>query len=380
MSSQKRVAVYRQEYLRASETFVREHVRSLRRYRPTLLTSNLLAGSTAPDGVPLVVAGRRPAERLAARLDPRRRGDELRRQERALARALRRIGPDLLHVHFGADAAVVVRVAHELGLPMVVTWHGYDATRLPAALRQSAAGRLLLERRQEVLSCSRRTIAVSGYLAAALERHGADPRRLRTVPCGVDTEAFGWSEVPAGGPLLFVGRLVEKKGLADLLSALARVPDAPPLVVVGDGGLRAELQAQSERLGVDARFLGAQPAERVRTAMREARVVVMPSKRAADGDCEGMPVVSVEAAASGRPVVAYAHSGLTESVQDGHTGLLVPEGDVDGLRDALSSLLADPERQAEMGRAARRLAVAHFDLRRTTGRIEDVYDEVLAGG
>ena len=114
--------------------------------------------------------------------------------------------------------------------------------------------------------------------------------------------------------------------------------------------------------------------------MREAQAVVIPSRRAANGDCEGLPVVSLEAAASGRPVVAYAHSGLVESVLDGTTGLLAPEGDVAALAAAVEKLGADADLRAAFGLAAREHAVRSFDIRVTTARIEQVYDRARAAG
>lgn len=369
------VAVYRRQFLNRSETFVRDHLLSLQRWRPTALTSWRQDDPLEVPGVPVVEAREHPGlTRVLSRLPERVVGRPGEREERQLRRALRRLRPDVLHVHFGTDAAVVVRVAAELGIPLVVTWHGYDATMHDEALAGSVSGRLLLERREQVLASSAGTIAVSGFIAGELARRGADPARLDVVPCGVDTERVVWTPPPADGGLLFVGRLVEKKGLGDLLEALAGLAAPPPLTVIGDGPLRAQLQERAARSGIDVRFLGVRTSEEVRAAMREAQAVVIPSRRAANGDCEGLPVVSLEAAASGRPVVAYAHSGLVESVQDGSTGLLAREGDVAGLAGALEKLTADADLRAAFGLAARDLAVRSFDIRVTTARIEAVYD------
>jgi len=374
----KRVAVYRRVWLNRSETFVRDHVLALRRWRPTAVTSSLLDDPLAVPGVD-VVQGREgeATRRLLDRLPQRLAGSHQERLERQLRQALRRLRPDLVHAHFGTDAAVVAPVAAALGIPMVVTWHGYDATQYDEALAGSDAGRLLLERREQILAGSAGTIAVSGFIAGELERKGADPQRTDVIPCGVDTESFTVGPPPPDGGLLFVGRLVEKKGVADLIEALAGLSSAPSLTVIGDGPLRAGLQERAAGVGVRVEFLGLRSSEEVRAAMARASVVVVPSRRASNGDCEGLPVVSMEAAASGRPVIAYAHSGLVESVLDQRTGLLVPEGDVAGLATAIEKLGADPDLLREYGAAARAHAVANFDIRSTTARIEAVYDKAL---
>nr|WP_240897132.1 glycosyltransferase [Kineococcus vitellinus] len=332
-------------------------------------------------GVPVREARERAlAARVRSRLPERVAGSLEDRQERQLRSALRALRPDVLHAHFGTDAAVVGPVAAELGIPLVVTWHGYDATLHDEALASSTSGRLLLERRAQLLASAAGTIAVSGFIAAELARKGADPGAIDVIACGVDTERVVWTPPPATGGLLFVGRLVEKKGLADLLDALAGLASPPPLTVVGDGPLRERLEQRARDQRVDARFLGTRTSDEVRAAMREAQAVVIPSRRAANGDCEGLPVVSLEAAASGRPVIAYAHSGLVESVLDGTTGLLAPEGDVAALAAAVEEVGADADLRAAFGLAAREHAVRSFDIRVTTARIEQVYDRARAAG
>lgn len=373
------VAVYRRTFLPPSETFVRDHLLNLRRYRPTAVTSYRRDDALEVPGVSVVVADdRRLTARVRRRLPARLRSPLLEREERGLAQVLGRVRPDVLHAHFGTDGAVAVGAARRVGLPSVVTFHGYDATVRPDVMGRTAVGRLLLDRWQEVVHGPTRLIAVSTSIRDELVTRGADPAAIHVVPCGVDPDRFTFSEVDPDGRLVFVGRLVEKKGLADLLHALSARSLRRPLDVIGDGPLRAELEDLVHRLDLDVRFLGAQSSEVVRATLRTASVVVMPSRRAADGDTEGMPVTSVEAGASGRPVVGYAHSGLRDSVLTGRTGELVPEGDVAALGEALDRLLDDPGRLRAYGSAARAHVVAHFDVRATSVRIEAVYDDARA--
>jgi len=335
----------------------------------------------AVPGVPVDVAvDRRLVSRLRRRLPSALRADQLLDEERGLAHLLSIHRPDVLHAHFGTDGALAVGAAGRVGVPTVVTFHGYDATVKPEALREDAIGRLLLDRWQSVVAGRAHVIAVSRFIADQLLDRGASPSRLHVVPCGVDTRLFTPTPTGAHRPLLFVGRLVEKKGCDDLLRVLSARPELPPVDIVGDGPLRGELEQTARRSGVQARFLGTRSSDEVRALMRQCSVVVMPSRRAAQGDTEGLPVTSLEAGASGRPVVGYAHSGLIDSVISGQTGTLVPERDVEGLGRSLVELLGDEVRLAEFGVAAREHVVANFDIRSTTERIEQVYDVARGRG
>jgi len=374
-------AVYRRGFLPRSETFVRDHLLNLRRYSPTAITTYLQSDGLPVAGVPLVVAqDRRWSSRLRRRLPGRFHPEQFGSEESGLEVALEQIAPDVLHAHFGTDGAVAVGATRRSGLPTVITFHGFDATKYPEVLRRSPVGALLLDRWSEVVSGRAQIIAVSGFIRDELVRRGADASAVHVVPCGVDPDTFTWSEPNPAGNVLFVGRLVEKKGCADLIEALAAHPGLPPLDVVGDGPLRSDLETLARTRGVDVTFHGMQDSVAVRRMMAASSVVAMPSRRAGDGDTEGLPVSSLEAGASGRPVVGYAHSGIVDSVISGTTGDLVAEGDVAGLGRALIALLGDPQRLASYSSAARAHIEANFDIRRTTARIEDVYDEARTRG
>lgn len=373
----RRVAVYRQAFLNRSETFVRDHMLNLRRWQPTALSSWRAPDPLEVPGVPLVVAGEGSVgERLRRRVPQRLLSAPAEHQQDLLRKALRRLRPDVVHAHFGTDAAVVVRAAAELDIPLVVTWHGYEATQYDDFLRRSEAGRLLLERRADVLSGAAGTIPVSRFIASELARKGGDEARMDVIPCGVDTREVTWTPPPPDGCLLFVGRLVEKKGLGDLLEALAGLTNPPRLQVIGSGPLREPWERQAAEAGLDVEWLGTRTSAQVREAMRSAAAVALPSRRAANGDCEGLPVVSLEAGASGRPVIGYAHSGLVDSVLDGTTGFLAPEGDVSALATSVEKVFSDADLREGLGLAGRDHVVANFDIRATTGRIEALYERV----
>jgi glycosyltransferase involved in cell wall biosynthesis len=377
MSSARRVAVFRERFLPISETFVRDHLLNLPTWTPVAVTTRRVPDGLDVPGVPVTDTSR-PSGALRVRIGLGRRMGvgEPRLRDIALRRALRSSRAEVVHAHFGPDAALVQPAARSAGLPLVATFHGFDATVRPEALAETPAGRRLVEGWDDLVEHAAAIVTVSGFLRDELLARGADPARLHVIPCGVDTATLPWSLPPPDGGLLFVGRLVEKKGCADMLEAMALMGEPPPVRIVGDGPLRAELEERAVRLRLRAEFLGAHDSMRVREEMERASLVVMPSQRAPNGDCEGLPVVSLEASAMGRPVIGYAHSGMVESIRTGETGILVPEGDVRGLAAALEHVVGNGPELERLSRNARSHIEAHFELRDVLGRLEAVYEQV----
>jgi glycosyltransferase involved in cell wall biosynthesis len=355
-------AIFRTALFNPSEGFVRDQAAALTRWRP------LLAGlERKGETVPALL----PANGLERALFA------LRGRGGSIERRLRAAGPRLIHAHFATDGLRVLPLARALGIPLITSLRGYDVTRSDAALLRSgrlswvryALGRTRLQRDGTLF------LAVSDALRRQAIARGFPEGRTRTHYNGVDLDRFRPGEGPREpGLVLHVGRLVEKKGTAVLIEALAGIEGAR-LVVIGDGPLRGALERQA---GPAVEFLGALPPDEVAQWMRRACVLAAPSLTAADGDAEGLPNVVVEAAASGLPVVATDHSGIPEAVEDGVSGLLVPEGDAPAVAARLRDLLGSETLRREMGARARRLAEEKFDRVRLTERLERVYDE-LAG-
>lgn len=373
------VAVYRSRFLPRSETFVRDHVLHMPRYDVVAVTSQLLPDSLPVPGARVVAPDRpRGLVQLETRVRRRTRGTPNAVATPALAAMLRSTGADLVHAHFGTDGAWIMGAARRARLPLVVTFHGYDATVDDQSLSTSSGGALLVAKRDELARYAAAIITVSTFLHDRLLDRGVPEEKIHVIPCGIDTAA--WAPAPPAGlgaPVLFVGRLVEKKGVEDLLHAMTAVPDAPPLFVAGDGPLRPSLEALAAELGVRTQFLGVQTSDQVADLMAEAALVAMPSKTARNGDSEGLPVTAIEAASRGRAVVGYRHSGLVDAVASGRTGLLVAEGDVDSLGRGLAQLLADHQLRQRLAAAGPAHVEAHFTRQDTLSRVADVYDSVL---
>lgn len=358
-------AIFRSPLFNASETFVQTHAASLRRYRPLVVGLEEKGGvwPELSERVLVAGAGEAVALRLLGLAGP-------------LARRVAAERPRLVHAHFATDGLLALPLAERLGVPLVTTLHGFDVSRSRAALLGSgrlswvryalAGGRL---RRRGALF-----LAVSDAIRAKALAAGFPPERLVTHRNGVDLARFAARAEAEPGLVLHVGRLVEKKGTALLLEAMAAI--AGRLVVIGDGPLRAQLERQAGPLGERVRFLGNLPPDEVGRWMARAWVLAAPSVTARDGDSEGLPTVVAEAAAASLPVVVSDHSGLPEAVVEGETGFIVPEGDSAALARALTDMLAFPEVRARMAGAARALAEERFDSAKQAAGLERLYDKV----
>ena len=269
----------------------------------------------------------------------------------AIRRAVRKFAPDALHVHWiipqGILALLVAR-----RIPMLVTTLGGDLYAL-----NSAPLRWLKSR---VVTHARHVTVMNQEMKERVEALGAAPDSVTVLPMGADLEAIRLVErLPLGHDdplrLLFVGRLVEKKGLTVLLEALRRLSPMPVrLTVVGDGPLRALLEQQA--VGLPVQFVGQLGRALLAEQYACHDVVIAPSLVAGSGDKDGLPVALVEAMGAGCAVIASDLPGLNEIVVDGLNGLLVRSGAADELAAAIAGLAADHERVVAFGAGARRAA------------------------
>lgn len=281
-----------------------------------------------------------------------------------------------IHAHFANVATDVALLAASFGgqrWSWSFTMHGsaefYDVARhrLPQKV----------ERADLVVCISH--FCRSQLMGLVAEEHWA---KLRVVRCGIDADAFRpvARPEPRGGSMrvLHVGRLVPVKGHAILLEALAELTAAGINVtatLVGDGPERANLERLAEELGLadQVTFAGSVGQDEIRSHYACADVFCLPSF------AEGVPVVLMEAMASGLPVVATRVTGVPELVEEGVSGLLATPGRSDEITSALERVATAPELRASMGRAGREKVIADFDLRQSTADLHGIFEEQLIG-
>ncbi len=289
---------------------------------------------------------------------------------------------DVVHAHFWMSGVASLDATRESGVPVLQTFHalGTVKRRQQGDRDTSPSARIALERRL----CRRvdRVIATCHDETRELARMGLPRGRAAVIPCGVDTDLFRPLPPRRPGPprLLVVGRIVERKGVGNVIEALAHLPGVELQVAGGTTpdllGTDPEvhrLRTLAARLGVAdrVRFTGSVGRDDVPRLMCDADVVV------AVPWYEPFGIVPVEAMACGRPVVGSAVGGLLDTVLPGVTGELVPPRRPDLLAPVLRDLLADPARREAYGRAGRDRAVRTYQWRRVAAATEDVYADVV---
>ncbi len=300
----------------------------------------------------------------------------------ALKRLIRKQKPVLIHAQFGLGGALALPVAIETGLPLVVTFHGGDATKDKHYKPRPLLPTIFQRRRAAMVDKAAAILCVSHFVRNALMARGFPPEKLETHYLGIDIpQNVILPPTGVSNAVLFVGRLVEKKGGDTLIDAMSMAQKTDPeleLVVIGDGPLRRDLEKRAATAGIKARFDGWQGEKEVRIAMRRALLLAVPSKAAGGGDSEGLPTVIMEAMALGVPVIATNHAGIPEIVSNGVTGLLTPENDPAALAEAILTIKRDPEMAGRLRGEAFADVRARFDAKRQSALLEQRLLEIAA--
>lgn len=291
--------------------------------------------------------------------------------------------PHIIHAHFWMSGVAAVAAARRQPRPMVVTYHALGAVkkRMQGNADTSPPNRLALERM--VGNSANRVIAQCSDEVRELAGYGIRRARISVVPSGVDTHIFqpGDYTEPSQRRILAVGRMVERKGFAEVIRALPELPGTelvvaggPPRVRLGQDPVARGLYELASSLSVADRvhLVGSVAPEQMPHWYRSADVL------ACTPDYEPFGITPLEAMSCGTPVVAYKVGGLQDTVLDGRTGALVVAGDIASLSRRLSELLTDDALRLSYGQAARSRVEEHYPWPRIAERIEQVYAEAIA--
>jgi colanic acid/amylovoran biosynthesis glycosyltransferase len=348
--------VYRDRIVPRSEAhFLRRQYIGFRSLAPVWIGCRKDVG--LPDlGAEPILLGRRGAAGVVDRLMFKQLGRVPSAPDLAMLR------PRLIHAHFGRGGALALPIARALSLPLVVTFHGGDATKDSHYRRRFVP--TIFQRRSEALQREAALIiCVAEHIREALLARNFPAEKLKVIRYGIEPEADGGSQRPAERPyLLFVGRFVEKKGIGHLLDAMRVLESegaAVDLVLVGDGPMAEVLKRQASGL-TRVRFLGWLPNQEVRCLMKAALAICVPSVAAQTGDSEGLPNVVLEAMACAVPVIGSNIAGIAEAVEHDNTGFLVRPADPPAIATVARQLLGDPALRRRMGLAARAAATERF--------------------
>ena len=301
----------------------------------------------------------------------------------SVLQAIRRDSIDVINAHWVVPQGIVTRLVQMLcSVPVVLTVHGGDIFAF-----QGFAGRLLKRlalRRAE--ACTANSTFTRGQLLQL-----CPSAEVSIVPMGVDVTEFEPKQPNLilrrsmgvdAELILFVGRLVEKKGVHNLLGAMQRVLQKFPnatLVLVGDGTQRPELERMAERLGITraVRFLGKLSHDQLPEYYAAADLFVGPSVVDRSGDTEGLGVVFIEAASAGLAMVGTSVGGISDVLIHDVTGLAVEPDQPEALADAIERLLGDEVLRSRLGAAARQHVLSQFSWTQVAARFSSVFSEVL---
>jgi glycosyltransferase involved in cell wall biosynthesis len=284
---------------------------------------------------------------------------------------------DIVHVHWPMPMVLLgwaARRGH--AMPMVTTFYGIELRWVQSRL--PFLGWLV----RRAARTSAQAVAISSYTARELRKFADVP--IEVIPYTAELPAPSTPVAARGADpaILFVGRLIERKGVHHLIRALGAVRERTParLVIVGDGPERSPLEALARDTGVGehVEFRGRVSDDELRRAYAAASVFVLPSVLDARQDTEGLGVVLLEAMNYSVPVVASDIGGITDIVQHDRTGLLVPPGDEPALAHALSRVLTDPALSRMLGQAGRQRLHDAFSWAHIVDRWEEVYARAIA--
>jgi glycosyltransferase involved in cell wall biosynthesis len=287
----------------------------------------------------------------------------------------------VVHAHWVIPNGLVALPAARTR-PLIVSLHGSDVF---VAERHGVAGRAA----RSVFHHAAWVTACSDDLRTRALALGLDPQRSETLPYGVDADRFVPSaerrtrlrrELDLGdAPVVFTaGRLVAKKGFEYLIAAsheLRRHVPGVRVLIAGSGDLASELRRLADGTGGAVTLLGNRSQDDIAALAAAADAIAVPSIRDDAGNVDGLPNFALEALASGTPVVASRAGGLPQAIDDGRTGLLIPERDAGALAEALRVLLQDRTRASDLGRAARASVIARYGWTRVAERLETIYDQ-----
>ncbi len=284
---------------------------------------------------------------------------------------------DIIYCHFGPNGNRG-RILREIGAikgKLVTTFHGYDISLL---LRQQNE-----DIYEQLFSSGDLFLPVCENWKKQLIERGCAENKVVVHKMGIDFEKFRYSprQTTSGGQIRFVSiaRLIEKKGIEYGIRAVAKILkiyENIQYTIIGEGPLEASLKKVIGELGVsdNIELAGGMSQHEIIRLLDKAHILLAPSVTSRNGDQEGIPVVLMEAMAMGMPVISTRHSGIPELIQDGLSGFLVPEQDVDALYEKLKYLVEHPEIWADMAGEARNKVARDHDINKLNDRLLSIFN------
>ncbi len=278
-------------------------------------------------------------------------------------------------IEYGPTAANVADAFTKAEIPFAVHFHGFDAYHYDTINKYKQPYIRMFAQATII-------IAVSLDMKAQLVSIGADEKKIIINHYGVDEERFNGANASITPPnLIFVGRFTEKKSPSDLINAFEIAHNKinnSKLTLVGYGELLDSTKKLVKQKGLEESviFAGSKNHSEIIEFLRNARAFVQHSKRASNGDSEGLPNSILEASAAGLPVISTFHAGIPEAVIHEKTGFLVKEGDYVNMAKYMVQLLENAELAGKMGQAGREYIVLNFNLSKQISNLKKVLENI----
>lgn len=378
----KRVVIYQDGLLSYSETFIKQQALALKSWQPILVGHKYLRRSLdfSMLNSQLLLSTNTSLPRKIIYMVYR----WLNKADPAGINTLKKLNADLVHAHFGTSAIDIWPYAKALNLPMLVTLHGFDISIYKEWWESGKRGSRKRKYPQQLLLLAAEPsvhfLAVSSAIKERAIKFGIPAEKITVSYIGVNSESFTPGPTPIierKNRILYVGRLVEKKGATYLIEAFATVkkivPDAE-LVIVGKGEMEDLLRNQVQQLNLsDVTFAGALTSDQVKEQIDNCKIFCLPSITAESGDAEGLPISILEAQASGVFVVSSSSGGVNDNLINGETCFTFPEKDNESLAHILTDIFKHPETHLHIIENQKQLIKAKFQLKDCTVHLEKIY-------
>lgn len=287
---------------------------------------------------------------------------------------------DIIHCHFGHNAlrTVLLRDMGVLQGKAIATFHGFDITQKIQQFGEHYYDRLF--------KLADLFLPISHYWQQQLVNLGCNECQISVHHMGIDCRKFSFKQrqLPDNGciRMVTIARLVEKKGVEYGIRAVVKLAEIHPDIeytILGDGPLKEQLQQLIQQLngGDKVKLLGWQQQDEVIEQLNRAHILLAPSVTSQDGDQEGIPVSLMEAMAMGLPVISTYHSGIPELIENGVSGFLVPEREVDALVEKLRELIEYPDVYTRIAEAGRIRVEEEFNIDTLSDRLLEIYHQLI---
>jgi len=355
-----------------SETFIKEHIKRLSGNK------KVLYGGAFPlyddEGQYLIKSKLGLLSYIIQKRILKRKDIKVR--TRALVNYLKQNQIDIVFTEYGMVGAMVTEACSLADVPLVVHFHGADVYH-----KGTVKGYYDLYKK--AFSYGSAFIAVSSEMVTDLHSLGAPSDRIHNVPCGVDTNFFSLIDINASSrTFLSVGRFVEKKSPASVVQAFNIVQERYPdsrLIMVGQGPLFESTRELILKLNLQDKIIlkGVLGSAEIRELMEQSICFVQHSVTALNGDKEGTPVTIMEAGASGLTVISTCHSGIKDAVEDGRSGFLVDEYDIEAMGARMIEILENPALAVKMGGEGRKHIMEYYNVVKQVEKLDQIIQNSL---